>query len=134
MKFFLFLLFFNNGRKNNFRNVTIFISYPMYFGALRTNINSKNQKSIIKWSFWPQNWAFPLNLKITGGFGAKRPILRPKWPLNDTFSIFWVDIRSQRIEIHRIRYKNRHISKIFFWIFIYFLATSNAFWQSILIF
>ena len=59
MKFFLFLLFFNNGRKNNFRNVTIFISYPMYFGALRTNINSKNQKSIIKWSFWAKIWAFP---------------------------------------------------------------------------
>ena len=60
MKFFLFLLFFNNGRKNNFRNVTIFISYPMYFGALRTNINSKNQKkNIIYWCFWPQNCSFP---------------------------------------------------------------------------
>ena len=38
--------------------MTIFISYPMYFDALRRNINSKNQKSIIKWSFWPQNWSF----------------------------------------------------------------------------
>ena len=39
--------------------MTIFISYPMYFDALRTNINLKNQKSIIHWSLLPQNWAFP---------------------------------------------------------------------------
>ena len=30
----------------------------MYFGALRTNINSENQKNIIYWSFWPQNCSF----------------------------------------------------------------------------
>ena len=26
--------------------MTIFISYPMYFDALRTNINSKNEKKV----------------------------------------------------------------------------------------
>ena len=36
-----------------------------------------------------------------------RSVLRRKWPVNDTFFIFRVDIRSQRIEIQRIRYKNR---------------------------
>ena len=55
MKFFIFLLFFNRGRKNNFRNVTIFISYPMYLGALRTNINSKNKKKNHLVSPWPPN-------------------------------------------------------------------------------
>ena len=58
--------------------MTIFASYPMYIDALRTNINSKNQKSIIYWSFWPENWAFPPNLTITGGFAGKCPVLRPK--------------------------------------------------------
>ena len=30
--------------KKYFRKLTNFISYPMYFDALRTNINSKNKK------------------------------------------------------------------------------------------
>ena len=45
--------------KINFQNMTIFTSYPMYFDALNTNINLKNRKCNILWSFWLQNWSFP---------------------------------------------------------------------------
>ena len=37
----------------------IFVSYPMHFDALKTIINSKNQKSYIKRSILLQNWSFP---------------------------------------------------------------------------
>ena len=65
-------------RKKYFRNVTIFISYPMYFGALRTNINLKNQKSIIKWSFWPQNWSSHPKSASDRQIGGRCSVLRPK--------------------------------------------------------
>ena len=35
----------------------IFTSYPMYFDALRTIMNSKNQKNIMIRPFLPQNWS-----------------------------------------------------------------------------
>ena len=40
-------------------------------------------------------------------FGSKRQLIV-------TFLLFRVDIRFQRIEIHRIRYKNRQNLKIYF--------------------
>ena len=50
--------------KINFQNMTIFTSYPMYFDALNTNINLKNRKCNILWSFWLQNWSFLPNPAI----------------------------------------------------------------------
>ena len=103
--------------KINFQNMTIFTSYPMYFDALNTNINLKNRKCNILWSFWLQNWSFLPNQAIM----AKWAVFGPKWPQYVTFAIFRVHICVQRIEIHKIRCKNRHILKIYFWHFIYFL-------------
>ena len=66
--------------------MAIFISYPMYFDALRTNINSKNQKSIIKWSFWPQNWSFSPKSASDRQIGGNAQILAQ----NDHLMIlFW---------------------------------------------
>ena len=94
--------------------MTIFTSYPMYFDALRTIINSKNQKSIFLWPFWPQNWSLLPKSVSDRQIEGKSVVLGPKWSLNDTFLIFRVYNRSQRIEIHRIRCKNRHILKFYF--------------------
>ena len=47
------------------------------------------------------------------------------FPFNETFLIFRVNNRYQRIEIHRIRYQNRRFSKIIFLSFIYFLKISS---------
>ena len=53
--------------KINFQNMTIFTSYPMYFDALNTNMNSKNCKCNILWPFWPENCSLAMN----AGFGEK---------------------------------------------------------------
>ena len=60
--------------KINFQNMTIFTSYPMYFDALNTNMNSKNCKCNILWPFWPENCSFGHDRWIRGemtSFGAK---------------------------------------------------------------
>ena len=54
--------------------MTIFTSYPMYFDALNTNMNSKNCKCNILWPFWPENCSFGHDRWIRGemtSFGAK---------------------------------------------------------------
>ena len=69
-----FLLFFNNGRKNNFRNMTIFTSYPMYFDPLRTMVGLKNRIYLIKYMFFPKNVSKPpdfAKVRDFDGFGGK---------------------------------------------------------------
>ena len=99
--------------------MTILISYPMYFDALITIIDSKNQKSCIKRS------KFVISPQADGyvPHWLKWPVLWTEWPLNETSLIFRVDNRYQRIKIHRVRYQNRHFSEINFFTFIYFKGT-----------
>ena len=110
-----------------FQNMMIYASYPMYFDALKTNMNSKNRKSDIFRTFRPQNWSFGGDRRILGNMTT----LEPKWPQNDhkmlLFLNFWVHICFQRIEIHRIRCKNCQILIIFFRHFIYFLKIMQMF-------
>ena len=54
--------------------MTIFTSYPMYFDALNTNMNSKNRKSNTFWPFWLENYS----LAMITGFREKLPVLEPK--------------------------------------------------------
>ena len=86
----------------------------MYFDALRTIINSKNQKSDITRSILLQNWSFPPK-------SGDEPILihfRPISSLFVIFSFFKYDNRFQRLEIHRLRCINTYISNFDFWLFI----------------
>ena len=72
--------------KINFQNMTIFISYPMYFDALRMNINSKNRKSVIERSFLPQIWSFSPKSASDRQIGGNAQILAQ----NDHLMIlFW---------------------------------------------
>ena len=59
--------------------------YPMCFGALRTNINSKNRKRIIYWSLWPQNWIFPSNWRSLADLGWNEQF----WGQKDQYMILF---------------------------------------------
>ena len=102
--------------KNKIQKMTIFASSPTYFDALKTNMNSKNWKSNILWSFW---------LFCFTSFTL--PVLWPKWPEYVTFSFFWVHICFQRIEIRRRRCKYCHFLDFYFRHFIYFLKIMQMF-------
>ena len=71
----------NKSRKNNFRNVMIFISYPMYFDPIRTMVKWKNRIYFIEGVFWLQNVSGSANfakVRDLDGFGPKPPIQRKK--------------------------------------------------------
>ena len=55
--------------------MTNFTSYPKYFDALKTNMNSKKCNCNKLWPFWPVNCSFGHDRWILGemtSFGAKK--------------------------------------------------------------
>ena len=104
----------NKSQKINFRNMMIFISYTMYFDPIRTMVNFKNRMYVMQGVFWPKmgrNRVILRKVRLLNGFRAK---IHLEWnKLN-----FEVHHRSYHVEIHRKRYKDHHISKIYFFTFI----------------
>ena len=80
-----------------------FVTYCSHFGS-KTGHLSPNPAILAKWA-----------------------VFGPKWPQNVTWAIFRVHVCVQRIEIHRIRCKNRHFLEINFWYFIYFSSRLSNF-------
>ena len=88
----------------------IFISYSMYSDPIRTMVKQNYRFYFTEGVFSSKNGSRSVK------FAKVRDLegLGPEYTFNEINSIFSLHHCSYRVKIHRIRYKNHHISKIIF--------------------